>query len=459
MKQEKQYLPIIQNHNLIAQNHTGVSIQPPPLQLKSEPKPLQVPWNDTILNDYTDVENYDFGANRAGNKELDRVDYIVLHSTGGSNLIHSLNAHLEVDKDGIIYNANNLEEQNWHAGHKWQNQKNHTLNQYKNINTRSLGIEFVNDYITLETRPKNSDDDEGMTKLRNEIKVLNLAPNFKQELMNLSNKDLLNKMKNNSYVIYTDINHLQKKAAYELQQNMLQDYPKAQFVAHEHIAPKKLGEGENTLEFLNTINLYNINLKKLQTLNPYFWNQVDAQKKLLSEKAEKLMSAEAFYQEFYGISQRAIRLINLINDAPNMTTKDLIHHLRPDSKESTGMYRMLGDYKNHTIRQYLLNNREFYIDINITNSTDWSAEDIKVVINGQESECIHLNNGESHTFSFPLHLIKNTLDFDSKAKTQILIKEIDPFFNDTLYNFEWSPLVNIEGLSFRNSKNNVKIYL
>lgn len=429
-----------------------------------DPPPLQVPWNDTEMGNYQQTDSYGYGTKRAGNKKLSSVDYVVLHSTGTDSKVDKVNAHMEVDSDGTIYMASPLDEVAWHAGHKWQNDPNHEFGTYKNMNSRSVGIEFVNNYTTLKARASSRKDAEGLAKVRAEIETLNLAPQFKARLLNMTDAELYSEMSGTSYVIYEDISAEQKKSAYELQQNLLQENPDAEFIAHEKVSPKKTGEGESIQEFLETMEEYNATLKELQAIAPEFWATEDPKKGIMLDQAMRAMGTTQFYQEFYQINARAQRVLELARNAGGMTTPELIRHLEPDGEESTGMMAILGRMKNWGAEKHI-KNRNFYIDVNVVNSEDQSgAEEVYAMVNGSHrTSQLELASGKSGTISVPVSALGDIIGTGKSGSASIKIMEYDTFIFDGLqpddlwFEFNWSPMTKPQGLTKSATNHSVTI--
>ena len=458
-----------QNKELATQvaptNELTRGAQPPTFQLSAQPVQMQtdpetdtfeVPWNDTEMDQYQKLSGY---GNGSSGTALNSVEYVVLHSTGGSSTLSSVDAHFEVATDGTIYLANDLTKQCPHAGHKYQRQAGHKFNPYKDMNKKSHGIEFVNDYHTLSNQAKSTTDTAKIQAMRTEIQGLDLAPQFKQSLLNLSDKDLISKMKGTSYVIYEDISPEQKKAAYEMYRNMQQDNPDAEFIAHEHVAPKKVGEGASIQEFLETIDAYNGKLTQLRAVAPEFWDYEQPQKGTLQQQAERAMSQTQFFAEFYAINARADRLLELFGSMGGSATQDLIPHLQSEGEKATGMYGLLGKFKQYAVQQEILD-RNFSVNVTVNQSQDWwGGEDTYVTVNGGlPSGNVTLENGQSNSFTFSNRKIIDSLSLGKASPANIQVSDADDIgANDLLMSLKWNPLTNPAGITQSNSNYSVTV--
>lgn len=90
-----------------------------------------------------------------------------------------------------------------------------------------------------------------MAAIRTELGGLDLSPDLKKNLLALSDKALYTKLRDVAWVLYQDITGAQKRSSFLLAKELRKKYSLSvtDTYAHEHLSAKKIGEGENILEF------------------------------------------------------------------------------------------------------------------------------------------------------------------------------------------------------------------
>ncbi len=442
-------------------HHVPNAKTPPAFSLGAEPiqrkvdggeDPFEVPWADTKVGEYEKLSGYD---KKTTPRKMPKIDYVILHRTAGTTMQNSIDAHFEVGLDGTIKLANRLDQTVIHAGSPQQLDPKNPLSKYKGMNGRSLGIEFVGAPYTIKNKPTGPKDTAGIGKMRTEIQGLDLSPQLKDSLVSVSDSALYSRMSGVAFVLYEDINARQKMAAYEMQRNLQQDYPGAEFLGHENVSPKKIGEGANIQEFLETIGQFNTKLKQVRAMAPDYWSMKDASKISLENKAETAMGQEQFFAQFYAINARLDRIVALVGGMAASSTATLIPHLVPDNSKVEGMDKILGEFKNYVVAKEVLT-RSFGVNVSINTSQDWSGgEDVFIVVNGvtQPGEVTIADKG-SHTFVFSNSLLSGSL----KTVNQIDIMDRDPVgANDVLMSLQWNPISQPEGATSTNANLGAKI--
>ncbi len=435
-----------------------------PVQMAKQgdsPYSLEVPWEDGMVGDYPAVKEYGIGTYGKHTTPLRTVKYVVLHSTGpedktwgADEIIHKIDAHFEVAKNGTIYKTTDKNLRVEHSHHPDQENPSHPLNKYSGINAESLSIEFVNEYTRLVNGASSRYDKAGIQKMRNELSKLSISPKLKAYWLGLSDSAFFDTFHGEKRGLYADITAKQKRSAYELKRNLEQGYPDAEFIAHEKVSHKKPGEGENTEEFLETIDQYNLNLRRLQSLDPSYWVGVDAQKVMLLDQAKREMKTDSFYAEFYKIAGLADRILGL--GIPTAPTSKLASWLNEPVQADVGMFKILRDFKRHLIRT-TFQGRNISVYVEVTKSTDGflgGKEDIYVVAgDSYRSEVVKVPQGTMARFQIPISKVaREVLDLHNLS---IKVQDSETIDSDrVLFDVVWDPLKDPTGLRRSNAGTN-----
>lgn len=143
----------------------------------------------------------------------------------------SVAAHYLIDKDGTTGLTVPTNEVAYHAiGH----------------NSTDVGIEVVGRANRLD---RHGD-------FHAQIEALDITPRLKERLLAMSPAELKQTMRDNGYAIYGDITGPQKRATWNLLQQLTGEFGldmKDDVQAHEHVQAKTIGEGENVEEMVDTM--------------------------------------------------------------------------------------------------------------------------------------------------------------------------------------------------------------
>lgn len=225
----------------------------------------------------------------ATNTPLGPIERLVFHRTGSATAQDTFDeykarikagkhvgAHYLIDKDddkdgrAETYLTVPTDKKVGHAGYK-----NDKTGYRADYNPNSIGIEMTGTTTNLTTEMNQGGD-----VLKERVRHLTLAPQFKKRLLGYNEKQLNSAFSGSGQhggEIYEDITPEQKRALWNLTtrlattHNLDLDGPSSQPLpgehfnqnqragvlnAHEHVNPKTLGEGENPLEFVKTMRQY-----------------------------------------------------------------------------------------------------------------------------------------------------------------------------------------------------------
>lgn len=143
-------------------------------------------------------------------------------------------------------------------------------------NSNSIGIEHVGESYKMKNFPTNYNhkDEKQKAEVRNQINSLVLSPQFKISLLDKTDSALWVAINgswgknSNEKAVHLDITPHQKRLSFLLTKNLRKwfNIGLENVVAHEKIAPKALGEGENITEFHQTMEEYPKKIKILKDL-------------------------------------------------------------------------------------------------------------------------------------------------------------------------------------------------
>ena len=393
------------------------------------------------------------------------IEFIVLHDTSSEVHLSSISAHFEVDsdclgggtpcEDGTIWLANPENVPIKHAGHPEQENPADRRYLYYGMNMRSLGIEFVNAPITIPKayRAKSAKDKTGLDNLRSYLQSDNieLEPQFLAELMAMSDSELWSAF-HRSWLIYGSITLAQKMAAYCLYKYLSEKYPGVQFISHEHVGPKTLGEGRNTMFLLQTLESFNTALANLQTLYPDFWSFTEGDGASMLMQARDIMGTPAFMDNIHSNKAELDAINTFISGVPAMSGHDLAkaidHSAPPDGME--GIYFRL---KQWAVMEEL-KTRQITLQFHRGESTDYTAMPIGVFVNdkptkiGTSGRVREINAGQWLTETLPLSVMGDLNDPVTWQNVKIEIIELGYPKHEQRILLNWSPLTKKEGKAY-----------
>ncbi len=105
--------------------------------------------------------------------------------------------------------------------------------------------------------------------LHAQIEAMDLSPQLKQRLLDMSPAELRRTMADNGNNIYPDITGDQKRANWNLLRALAADYDLdlgEDVLAHEHVQAKTIGEGENITEFVDTMVAWPGRIEELEAI-------------------------------------------------------------------------------------------------------------------------------------------------------------------------------------------------
>ncbi|HET9227500.1 MAG TPA: LysM peptidoglycan-binding domain-containing protein, partial [Thermoanaerobaculia bacterium] len=205
-----------------------------------------------------------YGKLSAGDLDESDVNNVILHQTGGTSGAGTLSSYGGRIKSGSTVGAHYLIDESGNTKLVVPvNQKVSHVGATKAgfataSNSHAVGIEHVGAAAELDV-PKDSKDTTTLTAIRTEIKAMDLTPELKARVLGLNDRELTQLAKDNrptpsskKWLIYGDINAKQKRSSFLLTEELKTHFglAAADLLAHETVASKTIGEGENIKEFL-----------------------------------------------------------------------------------------------------------------------------------------------------------------------------------------------------------------
>lgn len=210
----------------------------------------------------------EYGKLAAGKRS--RTQGVVLHRTESSSAAGTLAGYKDRIKKGSSIGAQYLIDEK--GGSSLITPLDSMVSHSKGFSDSTVGVEVVGPALKLDRSGKKG-------SLRDQIKALNLSPEFKARLLGYNDKQLSNVTKWNGDQIYEDISGAQKRSVWNLSNNLATQYgldlgstsnagkdesgannyslnTLPDFSGHEHINPKAMGEGEAMIEFLRARKQY-----------------------------------------------------------------------------------------------------------------------------------------------------------------------------------------------------------
>jgi subtilisin family serine protease len=227
-----------------------------------------------------------FGTDKLFAKE--KVSRIVLHQTNDTSPKATLRTYirraLKIPKETI--GAHYLISQKGEL--LITNSLDRVASHVKGYNSTSIGIEH-NGLANSIGKPTAKTNVE-MQGVREEIDKLEISPKLKQEILELNDRKLYQRMKDNNWQIYSDINGMQKRASYLLVKNLKDEFGLvvADLKPHELMVAKTIGEGENILEFHRAIEKYPTIVRVFSKL----FGGVPALKRLVQNEQKTLVAIQ-----------------------------------------------------------------------------------------------------------------------------------------------------------------------
>lgn len=219
-----------------------------------------------------DTSKYKRGGEtvRFGKESLSNYKFILMHKTEGSlgsvnstykNRVNSgsnVGSHYLIDDNGKIFLTAGIDEKLSHT----KADIDPVIN-----NSHSIGIEHVGFAVKIINDAKKTFKDR-ISEIRDQLGNLSLSPEFKKMLLRKEDSALVETLRNHSFMIHNDISAEQKRASYLLTKNLRLRFSLGinAIKAHEESAIKTIGEGENTVEFHQTIEEYPFKIKILEEL-------------------------------------------------------------------------------------------------------------------------------------------------------------------------------------------------
>jgi hypothetical protein len=125
-------------------------------------------------------------------------------------------------------------------------------------NPNAIGIEHSGKPLSLSL-PTDASDTTTLTGNRTTIKAFAMAPGLKARILGMTDKELFALARANydkkagKWFLYGDLNAKQKRSSYLLGTRLMTDFKldESDFLAHETVSWKTVGEGENIKEFLS----------------------------------------------------------------------------------------------------------------------------------------------------------------------------------------------------------------
>jgi hypothetical protein len=219
------------------------------------------------LGDFTGLHIDDltatYGKLSSGRMSKDAVNNIILHQTGsaaGADTLRAykkriaegstIGAHYLIDENGDIKLVVPVDKKVSHVGKTKPGFETAS-------NPHAIGVEHAGKPLELDV-PANATDTATLTTNRADIKAFTMSPQLKARILAMTDKQLYALARANTdpnkdkWYVYGDLSAKQKRSSYLLDTQLMTEFglSEGDFLAHETVSWKTIGEGENIKEFL-----------------------------------------------------------------------------------------------------------------------------------------------------------------------------------------------------------------